>query len=244
MKRKYWIWVVLLLAAAGVIGWFLPVLIIENQDAMVEGKPEPVSIRQIDISYQTDLSAADKLRLMRERPSADTVPLERGIFMTDRDVRSVVEQFLKELTGNPLELGAKNFSAAPMLLNYGSEGSVLVWNVMVSLDDSWRCDAVVDDQTGLLLECSFSGYPEWWETLFYDLESVTDVREHICSVLGDALCAHCSRQLAIAYTASLTEKDMQDFGGSGVFLLSENGQERLRFPFLLILREGLLTINQ
>ncbi|MBR4193276.1 MAG: hypothetical protein IKQ54_02955, partial [Oscillospiraceae bacterium] len=114
MKRKYWIWVVLLLAAAGVIGWFLPVLIIENQDAMVEGKPEPVSIQQIDISYQTDLSAADKLRLMRERSSADTVPLERGIFMTDRDVRSVVEQFLKELTGNPLELGAKNFSAAPM----------------------------------------------------------------------------------------------------------------------------------
>lgn len=244
MKRNYWILVLLLLAAAGVIGWFLPVLITENQDVVLEGKPEPVSIRQIDISYQTDLSAADKLRLMQGRPSVDSVSLERGIFMTDREVRSVMEQFLKELTGNSFELGVKNFSAAPMLLNYGSEGSVLVWNVMVYLDDSWRCDAVVDDQTGLLLECSFSGFPEWWETLFCDLESVTDVREHICSVLGDALCAHCSRQLSIAYTASLTEKDMQDFGGSGVFLLSENGQERLRFPFLLILREGLLTINQ
>lgn len=244
MKRNYWVLVLLLLAAAGVIGWFLPVLITENQDAVLEGKPEPVSIRQIDISYQTDLSAADKLRLMQGRPSVDSVSLERGIFMTDREVRSVMEQFLKELTGNSFELGAKNFSAAPMLLNYGSEGSVLVWNVMVSLDDSWRCDAVVDDQTGLLLECSFSGYPEWWETLFYDLESVTDVREHICSVLGDALCAHCSRQLSVAYTVSLTEEEMQDFGGSGVFLLSENGQERLRIPFLLILTEGFLTINQ
>ena len=244
MKRNYWILVILLLAAAGVIGWFLPVLITENQDAVLEGKPEPVSIRQIDISYQTDLSAADKLRLMQGRPSVDSVSLERGIFMTDREVRSVMEQFLKELTGNSFELGVKNFSAAPMLLNYGSEGSVLVWNVMVYLDDFWRCDAVVDDQTGLLLECSFSCFPEWWETLFCDLESVTDVREHICSMLGDALCAHCSRQLAIAYTVSLTEEEMQDFGGSGVFLLSENGQERLRIPFLLILTEGFLTINQ
>lgn len=244
MKRNYWILVLLLLAAAGVIGWFLPVLITENQNAVLEGKPEPVSIRQIDISYQTDLSAADKLRLMQGRPSVDSVSLERGIFMTDREVRSVMEQFLKELTGNSFELGVKNFSAAPMLLNYGSEGSVLVWNVTVYLDDSWRCDAVVDDQTGLLLECSFSGFPEWWETLFCDLENVTDVREHICSMLGDALCAHCSRQLSVAYTVSLTEEEMQDYGGSGVFLLSENGQERLRIPFLLILTEGLLTINQ
>ena len=244
MKRNYWILVILLLAAAGVIGWFLPVLITENQDAVLEGKPEPVSIRQIDISYQTDLSAADKLRLMQGRPSVDSVSLERGIFMTDREVRSVMEQFLKELTGNSFELGVKNFSAAPMLLNYGSEGSVLVWNVMVSLDDFWRCDAVVDDQTGLLLECSFSCFPEWWETLFCDLESVTDVREHICSMLGDALCAHYSRQLSVAYTVSLTEEEMQDFGGSGVFLFSENGQERLRIPFLLILTEGFLTINQ
>ena len=244
MKRNYWILVLLLLAAAGVIGWFLPVLITENQDAVLEGKPEPVSIRQIDISYQTDLSAADKLRLMQGRPSVDSVSLERGIFMTDREVRSVMEQFLKELTGNSFELGVKNFSAAPMLLNYGSEGSVLVWNVMVYLDDSWRCDAVVDDQTGLLLECSFSGFPEWWETLFCDLENVTDVREHICSMMGDALCAHCSRQLSVAYTVSLTEEEMQDFGGSGVFLFSENGQERLRIPFLLILTEGFLTINQ
>lgn len=244
MKRNYWILVLLLLAAAGVIGWFLPVLITENQDAVLEGKPEPVSIRQIDISYQTDLSAADKLRLMQGRPSVDSVSLERGIFMTDREVRSVMEQFLKELTGNSFELGVKNFSAAPMLLNYGSEGSVLVWNVMVYLDDFWRCDAVVDDQTGLLLECSFSGFPEWWETLFCDLENVTDVREHICSMMGDALCAHCSRQLSVAYTVSLTEEEMQDFGGSGVFLLSENGQERLRIPFLLILTEGFLTINQ
>lgn len=244
MKRNYWILVLLLLAAAGVIGWFLPVLITENQDAVLEGKPEPVSIRQIDISYQTDLSAADKLRLIQGRPSVDSVSLERGIFMTDREVRSVMEQFLKELTGNSFELGVKNFSAAPMLLNYGSEGSVLVWNVMVYLDDFWRCDAVMDDQTGLLLECSFSGFPEWWETLFCDLENVTDVREHICSMLGDALCAHYSRQLSVAYTVSLTEEEMQVYGGGGVFLLSENGQERLRIPFLLILTEGFLTINQ
>lgn len=244
MKRSDWVLVILLLAAAGVIGWFLPVLITENQDAVLEGNPEPVSIQQIDVSYQTDLSAADKLRLLRENPLADTIPLERGIFMTEQEVRSVMQQFLKELTGNPLELEAKDLRVEPMLLSFGSEGSVLVWDLEIALDGDWHIEAVLDDQTGLLLECSLSGYPAWWDTLFHDLESVTDLREHICSVLGYALCAHCSRQLSIAYTVSLTEEDMQDFGGSGVFLLSENGEERLRIPFLLILREGLLTVNQ
>ena len=244
MRRKHLILFLLLLAAAGVIGWFLPVLITSRQDAALEGRPEPVPIRQIDLSYQTDLSAADKMRLMRERPSTEAVPLERGIFMTDRDVRSVIERFLLELTGNSFEPDAMNYGAKPTLLSFGSEGSVLVWNVTAHLNDAWFFEAVVDDQTGLLLQCTFYGSLQRWEALFRGLEGAEDLPTRICSLLADALCAHCSRQLPASYTVSLTDADMDASGACGQFLLSQNGQDRMRVPFMLVLTEGFLAINQ
>lgn len=243
MKRNYVLLILLLLAAAG-IGWFLPALLVESRDAALAGKPEPVSIRQIDLSYQTDLSAADKLRLVREGPVIQAVPLERGIFITERDVRSVLTQFLQELTGNAFEAEEAEFSAVPVLLSFGEEGSVLAWSASLSVRDRWHCEAVVDDQTGLLLQCDVYGNAEWWETLFYDLDRAADGSEYVRAVLGEALCAHCNRQLSTAYTVSLAEEDLQDFGGSGQLLFSENGQERLRVPFLFVATEGMITINQ
>jgi hypothetical protein len=242
MKRRHILLFFLLLAAAGTIGWFLPTLTVENRDFALEGKAEPITIRQIDLSYQSDRSAEDKLRLIREN-SAGGAALERGIFLTDMEARSVLEQFLQELTGSGAEMKISGCVAQPALLSYGAEGSLLVWEVTAVLENECHCAAVLDDQTGLLLRCFFYGRSDWWEILLPDAGSATDAQEYICSALGDALCAHANRRLSVAYTVSVEAEDMHPLGGRGVFLFSENGQVYLQMPFLLDLEQGYIEIN-
>lgn len=241
MKRSFFVPFLLLLAAAGLIGWFLPVLAAERQDRALEGRAESVEIRQIDLSYQSELSAADKLLMIRFHfPAAETVPFDRGLFLTDSEVRSVLERFLRELSGKELSLNGQNCSAVSELLVFGETGSILVWKLTARLDGAWRCEALVDDQTGLLLRCCLTGNPAGWDRLFPHREETEGVESYACAALSAAMDAHVRRQLPAGHSVALRTEQ----GAYGDLLLLEDGRECMRMPYQCVPAQGYLGFNR
>lgn len=241
MNRSRFVPFLLLLAAAGLMGWFLPVLAAARQDRALEGRAETVEIRQIDLSFQSELSAADKLRLIRFRFStAETLPFDRGLFLTDSELRAVLERFLRELSGRELSLNGQNCSAVPELLVFGDAGTILVWKMTARLDGGWRCEALVDDQSGLLLRCYLSGDPAGWDRLFPRQESEQSVEAYAGAALGAALDAHVRRQLPAGHSVVLRTEQ----GAYGDLLLLEDGRECMRMPYQCVPAQGYLGFNR
>ena len=244
MKAKRLLPFLLLLAAAGLAGWFLPVLAAKGYDHSTEGKAETVDIRQIDISYQSDLSIADRLRLIREHNTvSERIPLEHGIQLTDQEAKTIAESFLQTLTGTSGKLEAWNYSLDPELLSFEQEGSFLVWNVTVFWNGSWTCEMVLDDQTGLLLRCVLRNEEGIWENLFHGLDGASDGRTFIRSALENALLSHCRLRLSTDFTLSEALEDIDQDGFIGSFLFTGDGVEPFEMSVLLVLFYGELSIN-
>lgn len=242
MKRKHLVLFLLLLACAALFGWFLPVLLTERGDRAIEGKPETVSVRQIDLSYRADLSITERLYLVRELRSAQIVELKRGVQLTDWEIRAVAERFLRDLTGRAVTLQDENCSVRSQILSFGDRGSFVVWELSAELGDAWHCEALLDDQTGLLLRCVLSGDPNAWESLFSGLGGDAEHRSRICSALERAVTAHCRRQLPPEYSVELDPEEIP-LGAYGGILLRGNETEQIRVPFRLTLADGRLAIS-
>ncbi len=241
MKRKHLVPFLLLLAAAGLMGWFLPVLAAERADRALEDRAETVEIRQMVVGDQSELSPADKLRLIRFRFStAATVPFDRGLYQTHGELRSILERFLGELTGSTLNLNGQNCVAVPVLLAFGEDGSILVWKMTARLDGAWRCEALVDDQSGLLLRCYLSGDPAGWDRLFPRQEGEQSVEAYAGAALGAALDAHVRRQLPAGHAVALRTEQ----GTYGDLLLLEDGRECMRMPYQCVPAQGYLGFNR
>ena len=244
MKGKHVILFVLLLAAAGLIGWFLPVLAAEREDQALEGKAETVSVRQIDLSYQFDLSIGDKLLLIQDNLyEAESVQLERGILLTDRETRTVAERFLLDLTGTPIHLTEENCTAQPELLRFGEDGSILVWNLAAELDGNWYYEALLDDQTGMILHCMIVCPPSDWGALFRGFDEAEDNLEFISSSAANALAACCNRQLSDGWSARVENMDPAFSIGSRQLLLNTESGDSMIVPILLELPEGYFVLN-
>lgn len=244
MKTKQLFIFLLLLAAAGLMGWFLPVLAAKGYDRSTEGKAEAVDIRQIDISYQSDLSIADRMALIREHNHvSERLPLDRGIQLTDEEAKAIAESFLQALTGASDKLEALNYSLDPELLSFEQEGSFLVWNVMVFWNGSWTCEMVLDDQTGLLLRCVLRNEEGIWENLFHGLDGASDSRVFIRSALENALLSHCRLRLSADYTLREELEDIDQDGFYGSLLFTGDGADRFEMSVLLVLFYGELSVN-
>ena len=238
MKWKHAVLTVLLLAAAVVLGWFLPTLAAARFDRSLEGRAEPVSIRQIDLSYRFDLSLADKLRLI-SGPS-EQVTLERGVYLTEAEAKEIGAAFLQDLTGQQPE-SERELSAVPLLISFGTEGSLVVWFFGASLNPAWSCDLYLDDQTGLLLRGTFQGDAATWDLLLPELGGAKDFTEGLRAALTKAMTAHCHSRLP----GSALEAEAND-GPLGVFgslLLETPDDKQIQIPFRLIAAMGRLEVN-
>ena len=244
MKGKHVALFVLLLAAAGLIGWFLPVLAAAQKDHALEGKTETVSIRQIDLSYQFDLSIGDKLFLVQDNTyGAECVQLDRGILLTDREAMAVMEQFLRDFTGNALQLSEENCVAQPELLRFGEDGSFLAWNLIAELNESWYMEATVDDQTGMILRFVIACPPADWGRLFRSFAEAEDIWEFISSSAADALAACCNRQLSDGWSVRAENMELAFSTGRCLLLLEEENGDSLTVPFVLELSDGYFALN-
>ena len=244
MKGKNVILFVLLLAAAGLIGWFLPVLAAEREDQTLVGKAETVSVRQIDLSYQFDLSIGDKLLLIQDNLfEAESVELERGILLTDRETRTVAERFLLDLTGTPIQLTENNCTAQPELLRFGEDGTILVWNLAAELNGNLYFEAILDDQTGMILRCMIVCPPSDWGTLFRGFDEAGDNWEFISSSAANALAACCNRQLSDGWSVRVENTDPAFPSRNSQLLLNKESGDSMLVPLLLELPEGYFVLN-
>lgn len=244
MKKNRLILLIFLLLAAGGFGWFLPAAVFHGMDRSTEGKTEAISVRQIDLSYQSDLQIEDRLRLIRDYDLASSAtPLERGVYQDTDSVRETVEVFLWQLTGFHDTVSAQNANVQPALLSFDGEGVFVVWTVAVSLNDAWTLDAILDDQTGLILRCELESIAQHWDRLFPSFYGTESSEVFLNNSLQEAIRQHYQAQLSASYTAALIADDSDGNVCLGHILLYENDRQAFVIPFLYLISDGLLRIG-
>lgn len=244
MKKGGVILLILLILTAALLGWLLPTAVFDRIDRSMEGKPEPVSLRKVDLSYQTDLQLEDRMRMIQDYPMAASAPLERGVYLDADKAKDIMEAFLRTLTGSENHAEEHSFAAEPLLLNFGEEGAFLIWAVHLNLEGDWYCEAMLDDQTGLILALhldrgTMQTVP--WESLIPDFGSAEDADLFMCRQLELAIRNHYQAILSEAFTSSWELQAKEDHIGEVV--LYENGSEKYRVAFILYLNQGLLRIG-
>lgn len=242
-KRSLILWIFLLLAAA-CIGWFLPTTVFHAVDRHLEGRQEPVSIQQIDLSYQSDLQIEDRLRLIRDyNLASSTTALERGVYKDADNVRGILEIFLQQLTGIHYTMTEKNCDVQPALLRFDGEGVFVVWSATVFLNETWGLQAILDDQTGLILRCRFESMTQQWDRLFPHFYEAESSEVLLNNRLQEAILQHYRTQLSASYHVTLMADDSDGNICFGNVVLYEAEQEAFRVPFLYVLSDGLLQIG-
>lgn len=244
MRRKQLAVFITLLLFAALLGWLLPVAVFHLNDRMKEGKTTELSIRQYDLSYQSDLDPASRLRLVQHDVTvSSTVPLERGIYLRRQDVVDIAEQFIRDLSGLSFSLSGR-YEIVPVLLTFPKEGTIIVWIVNVELNNAWTCECMIDDQTGLILRCSFRCYPWQWDKLIKDPDSVPNVEAYISIRTANALSKHFNTRLDTELTANVKQENITDDElFTADVILSKDGQTAFVIPLSFISQEGYLSIN-
>ncbi|MBO4419954.1 MAG: hypothetical protein J5789_09055 [Oscillospiraceae bacterium] len=243
MKWKQLLPVFAFLIAAALLGWFLPSVVFHIDDRLEADHTQEMQIRQFDLNYQSNLDTASRLRLMQsENGEPDAIPLERGIFLQEQDVEEICGQFLLDLTGYSIpELD--HFYVMPILMNYPDEGTFLVWAVGGLVNDAWNCELLLDDQTGLILRCSFSG-PAWsWTELLYDFNYGLPVQDYAASRFSQALCSHFNARLGSRLTAAVETEEENELFYRATLILSDGDREEFVIPFEILFEEGVFSIN-
>lgn len=244
MKRKQLIVFITLLLAAVLLGALLPIAVFSMNDRMLEGKTTAIQIRQYDLSYQSDLDTASRLRLtQRDISVGATVSLERGIYLQEQEVADICQQFIRAMTGFSFSVSSR-YDMTPALLTFPGKGAIIVWIVSLYLNESWSCEFVIDDQTGLILRCSFHGAPWQWDSLVKDCGSVPAMEAYISLRMADALCMHFSTRLDTELTVDVQRDAISDHNVfSAKVSLYKEGQVEFVIPLTLVSAEGYLSIN-
>ena len=244
MKLRAVLWTVGLLLLALLFGWLLPVLVFPARDDGIEEAASPVEIRSVDLSYESDLSVADRMRLIRD--SAETVlRLDHGVCLRQEEVYSILDAFLYDLTGSSVSISGQTCYAQPALLNFEGDGSFVVWMIEAQMNEGWMLEAVLDDQSGVLLRYSLNGtfYASWWDQLFPDLGAEDDPARFLLERNADAYGNHLRRRLSEAWTVSLEPREEGLYDHS-LLRLSESGEEVLSIPLTVLLEGNRLCLNE
>ncbi len=243
MKKTKAVLLAVLLLAAALLGWFLPAAVFCAVDKSLEGKPEPLSLRQIDLSYRSDLQIEDRLSLIRDHKFADSTYLKRGVYQDAEKVRGIAQEFLSQLTGNEQTLTENNCSVQPVLLNFGNDGVFIAWNLTADLNEAWTFNAVLDDQTGLIFGCSCGCMALNWDRLFSGLSEAQSMNVFIYERMQEAIGQHYRARLSAPYTAAISEDDSEDTVFIGNIVLCEGERVAFRIPYLIVIFEGVLRIG-
>ncbi len=242
-KRNLLIFAALLLAAA-LLGWLLPTAVFRGVDQSLEGRPEPVSIRQIDLSYQSDLQFADRLRLLSaEVPGSNISSLERGVYRDEAGIRDILRTLLEDLTGFSFRVSQSNTDIVPVLMQFPEQGVFVAWRAIVFLNEMWSFEAILDDQTGALLGCSFEGGPGAWDNLFHRPNGIADYNETLRERVLTALETHYRTQLGADYSAKTVTLDQNSEVLYSEIAFLEDEQEQFRIVFMFVFPEGYFNIR-
>ncbi len=243
MKLRHKLIFVSLLLAAALFGWLLPSAVFRISDGIEAGKSSALQIKEVDLRYQSDLDPARRLRLIRQTSiEARYTALEHGIYLQEHDVREICAQFLLDVTGRSYP-DSSFFDVSPTLITYSGEGTMLVWNVGAVLNDAWHWEAVVDDQTGLILRCSFEGVHEAWDSLFRDYPGSGSGQSYAAIRISDAVRRHFNDRLSADLTSRTLQLSSDDLEYTADLLLSEDEQLKYIISLVVVSEEGIIMLN-
>ena len=244
MKKQNLLIFAALLLAAALLGWLLPTAVFRGVDRSLEGRPEPVSIRQIDLSYQSDLQFADRLRLLStEVPGSNISSLERGVYRDEAGIRDILRTLLEDLTGFSFRVSQSNTDIAPVLMQFPEQGVFVAWRAIVFLNEMWSFEVILDDQTGALLGCSFEGGPGAWDNLFHRPNGIADYNETLRERIRTALETHYRTQLGADYSAKTVTLDQNSEVLYSEIAFMEDDEEQFRISYMLVFSEGYFNIR-
>lgn len=243
MKKRNLILLVALLLAAAVLGWLLPPAVFLVEDHLEKEKRETLEIRQFDLSYQSDLDVSARLQLIRGNSAATSVSLDRGIYLQAKDVKEISERFLGDLSGYRLSL-MDRCELLPTLFSYPGDGTFIVWIVRAPFNGVWSWEAMIDDQTGLILRFAFYGNSWNPESLFLDLDGALD-ESSIIARISEALTRHYRERLSEDLSANVSQTVSSGAEYSAVITFSEGDAQNHKYtvPLQLFFDVGVIVVN-
>ncbi len=241
MKRNRMVVFVALLLVAAAFGWLLPSGVFWLDDGKEEEQSVPMQIKQVNLNYQSDLDTESRLIFARDVAIQGAItPLDHGIYLQRQDVEEICEQFLWDLTEASV-VSRRSTNTTPALLSTPN-GTIIVWTVNEFLNERWSWEAVIDDQTGLLLSCRF--YEITWPEFFLDFDGAGSAEAYIASRISDALCKQYNDRL----DGNLTVEEQQNnivptAYYTGRIILSENEDILYHIPLTISAGEGWFMLN-
>ena len=240
MKPKKVLLLAGLLLTAGLLGWFLPSFVSDVYDRSIEDRPRELQVRQVDLTYRSDLSIEDRILLLRD-PEAfqQTTVLSDGICLTEDQVWDIATAFLRELTGPDTVMPRESFEATPQLFVFDDCGTFLVWQLTMEINESWYCNIMIDDQNGVILQCVLSGGEADWDRLLSDFAGEETAGEALRNVLQRHYCD----RLSADYQAELAFDGPAGEECTGEIILTAVDQEEIHIPFSITLPMGYMAVN-
>ena len=243
MKLKPVLWTAGLLLFAALLGWILPALAFPERKNAVEEAPSPVEIRGVDLSYDSDLSTTDRFRLVRET-TRDELKLEHGVYLRREEVWSLLDAFLFDLTNQSFSISEANIYAEPVLETYQGYGAFVVWEIRGGLEPGWELEAVLDDQSGAILQLRLQGYLDYeWKGLFPEVTDGKPLLRFLREQVRDAFRSQLRRRLSEDWDVDLDIQETDHFNQSALLRLLESGEEVYAAPFIIQPESLYLRVN-
>ncbi len=231
MRKIYTLVVSVFVVIAALLGWFLPLAYFNVNDKFYEGKQASLDIEQINLSYRDDMSMNQKINIINyEYYLAEAIEIDKGIFIQEDEIKQIMSDFVSDFAGYKIDV-SKRWKATPNLVNLSNRGTIVIWEVQVWLNNSWKFECLLDDKTGAILSCEFrfdyydvytneySDYDPDWNNLIPDIENDPEFSKTICERFGNALYNHYSKQLSAKLISYTPVTSWADVGSNGIRLV-------------------------
>ncbi|MBR2993379.1 MAG: hypothetical protein IKF31_08765 [Clostridiales bacterium] len=228
MRKIYFFVAAIFVIMAVALGWFLPLAAFNIDDKINEGKQQELEIERVNLTYRDDLTIAQKIEIVNNTYQlADTIELDKGIFLTEEEVIDIISEFLADFTGHHYDLHENDYLvyATPMLVNLtGNRGTTVIWSAEFYIPDGWYFSCAIDDKTGAILKVNFSGYGYNWDSLIFDFASAQDPNTLICDKYRNAIYNNYSKRLNAKFVTYHLLQDTYDYDYASYVLIFRDGR--------------------
>ena len=243
MKGKPLMWTVGLLLLAALIGWFLPTVAFPQRNNGVEEAAVPVEIRRVDLSYETDLSVSDRMQMVQGFRRSETA-LQSGVYLRQEEVWALIDAFLFDLTDRSFSINEQTCIAVPYLEQFESSGSFVLWKVQAVLEEGWELRALLDDQSGVLLQCGLQSLGGDWDQLFQAGAFEGDLGDGLQERFTAAFASQLRRRLSEDWTVEPEQVENDGEQNVRILHLRESGGDRCDVALIVVPFEGLVFLNE
>ena len=185
-----------------------------------------LDIARVNLTYRNDLSMSQKISIANyEYQYEDDIEIDRGIYIQKEDVKKIISDFLADFCGFRFDLNETNFEATPHLVSLtNNRGTVVIWGVECYLQD-WSFSCILDDRTGAILACIFSGNPEDWDELIQGFFDMKDYHNEICERYLNAIYKHYSERINAKFITYHIVQEWDDADQNGYRLIFRDDKD-------------------